>query len=404
MSFTLSKNLILAIVAQNENQALQWASEWLGRFLTERGYRHIVIDMFKASGAHELMAHLTSGEVAFAYGFAGVGSQFTLNQGGVNLWTVMRTPFMAIWSDHPAYNYRQHIVDSPYVIQAYHISDHMEARRDYLPPGSSKVVMLPVTDGVLPSEHCRPFRDRLRYIYFVKTGKEPRPIAESWKRHAPQVQEILWSLVELAKKDRNIDLTAATARLLRDCGRSPENLDLFMGLVAEADNYIRAWRSDCLARALLPHPAHIIGRGWDYLKAEGGRAEFFPPIPAQECVERVSHYRLVANANPLWRDGIHERVLWGIENGCVTITDRSVKSDAIYHGLPNYVGFEWQDNLQDVIADAMRLAERDEVDYLPEAAVVVNQRMLANSPNYVDEMLRAVREIRELRGQAAAGQ
>ncbi len=388
------QNIIIAIVAQNENSALRVSSEGLGRDWASRGYRHRIIDMFTASGAHELVALLASGEVAFAYGFAGVGSQFSL-QNGVNLWTASRTPYIALWFDHPAYNYRQHIVDSPYVVHAYHVRDHMDVRQAYLPASTSSSILLHILCSTIPPQYNRPFREREKRIFFVKTGKQPELIIKDWERHPPKVQAILRELALCGQKDRNIDLIGTAIPMLRNAGASPDKLDVLMGIVAEVDNYIRAWRSDRLARALLPHPALIVGRGWDYLKSYPHQAEFSPAIPAHEYIARIQNYRINANSNPLWRDGIHERVLMGFYFGSIVVTDRTEKSDEIFHGLDNYLSFDWQDDLQDVLATALSLADHDDADFLPATESVVKKRFSSKVPNYFQEIECIVAAVRK---------
>lgn len=386
----MSSGTVLAILGQNENQALHAGSEWIGRELERRGYQHRIIDMYNPGGGEKLMTLLHSGEIYFVYGYAGVGSQFTLTN-GQNLWTASRTPFLSLWHDHPAYNYRQHIVDSPYVIHGYHVQDHLEVRQKFLPSGVSHAFLLPTCFDVADQQFRNSFRNRTSEIYYAKTGKDPQVYVKDWERHSSQIQAVLWQLVELARNDRNLDVVVQTADLFRNLGQSINDLDLFMGIVAEVDGYIRSWRSDHLARALLAHPAHIFGRGWDYLKSSNKvRAEFYPPISSHEFIMRMRQYRINANSNPLWRDGVHERVSLGFHFGCINLTDRTVKSDSILSGLPNYMAFEWGDDLQDVIADTIRRSAFDDIDYVEIAGKVFNEKNLAKTSDYVSAIERAV--------------
>lgn len=376
-----TRNLILTIVGENENRALEASSKQLGADLKGYGYESHVLDMSKPSSNQELGDILRGGKVAFAYGFAGVGSRFSI--GETNLWTATQTPFICLWYDHPAYNYLQHIIDSPYIGHVYHIRDHLDARRKHLPASSSLSVLAPVWYGIASPVDRRAFRERERSIFYVKTGVDPNKISHEWKQYAAPLQEALWALVEKAKLDRNIDLASATADILSRYGESCNKLGLFMGIVAEVDSYIRAWRSDRLARALLKHPAVIVGRGWDYLETESSKAVFLPPISFQEYIQRVPTYKIIANTNPLWRDGVHERAILGFHYGAVTLTDRTEKTDYAFGGMPNYVGFEWQDNLEEVIAATLKLSDSDDVDYFSTAQKLLNAREPDSSEYYV---------------------
>jgi len=396
MSVPPDRKLVIGLVAENENQVLESMSTGIGHLFEQRGYAYRIINLFQQGSSKELLGLLTNREqkVAGAFAYAGVGNQLPLSN-GINLWTATRTPFVSLWFDHPAHNYRQHIVDSPYVAHCYHVCDHMEARQRHLPPSSSHSMMLYLKDGIDWNAHAYPFAQRQNKILFVKTALQPESWLQEWAKQPPLVQDILRHLAEQAQKDRNLDLADATALIFKNCGLDVNDLDLFMGVIQEVDGYIRAWRSDRLARALLPHPAHIIGRGWDYLKDQPGAAEFFPPILPADYVERVHDYRIIANSSPLWRDGIHERAYIGMGLGALVMTDRTVKADAVFAGLPNYLGFDWQDDLQDVIATALRLAGEEQADYVPAVERALTERVIAITPDYIGQIEKIFESLRQ---------
>ena len=235
-------------------------------------------------------------------------------------------------------------------------------------------------------------------FFYAKTGVNPQTFTEEWKQYPQALQDVLWALVEMAKSDRNLDLADATAKLFQENGQSLENLGLFMGAVSAVDEYIRAWRSDKMARALLKHPAHIVGRGWNYLQSESKRAEFFDPIPIYEYIDRIQNYRVIANTNPLWRDGVHERVYSTFCFGGISLTDRTQKSDEVFTGLPNYIGFDWEDDLEDVIATALHRASNDEASFFPQAEEVIRERVLYKTQDYATAIEQAVDSIHARRG------
>jgi hypothetical protein len=394
MSLLPSPNLVLGLVAQNENQVLEAGSVSTGIAFRARGYEYRVIDMFKPSGGEELQQALASGQVAFAYGFAGVGSQLKLANGD-NVWTAARTPFVCLWYDHPAYNYRQQIVDSPYVAHGYHIKDHLEVRQKYLPASSSQSVLLTLANGIYPEARAYPVAKRKREIIYAKTAYQPSAFSEDWKRHSLDIQKTLWSLVEQAQADRNLDLANAAVLEFSRFGLPAEDLNLFMDIIQEVDGYIRAWRSDLLARALLPFPARIYGRGWDYLKDEKRKAEFYPPIPVYEYLRQTYQSRIIANSNPLWRHGIHDRVDHALSTGSIVLTDNTMKSDELYKGMENFVGFEWNvPSLEYAVALAFTRADDDQTDFYQTAETV-----LAKQAQQVDYHTQIINIAAALRSQ-----
>jgi hypothetical protein len=393
MPFNTDLPLVIALIAQNENQVLHAASNVLGRALSN-SYRHRIIDLCDEDGVRTLLTILKEDNVAFAYGFAGVGSQLQLDN-TINLWTAARVPFAALWYDHPCYNYRQHLVDSPYVFHCYHVRDHIEARQKHLPASSSRTILLPVPQELEYAEKPRPMGERSNCILFPKTALSPTRWREDWARHSRELQNVLHSLADQALRDRNLDLADEAKTLFGQQKLPANNLDMFMGVIQEVDAYIRAWRSDRLARALLPHPAQILGRGWEYLYDEPRQAIFVPPVLAAECSFMMWHSKIVVNSNPLWRDGIHERVWGGVTTGALVITDRAVKADDKLGNVPNYIGFEWQDNLEDVIATTLQRAREDDADYLQNANKILAAGTLTNHEAYVRIIAQEAQQIRD---------
>ncbi len=208
-------------------------------------------------------------------------------------------------------------------------------------------------------------------------------------RHPKAVQEVLWGMVDLALKDRNLDLCGAAVRLFGEHQLVITNYDLFMGVVQEVDAYVRAWRCDRLARALIMHPSHIV-RGWDYLKDDTRGAEFFPPVDFNVYSHMVPEYRVVANSNPLWRDGIHERSLSAIAYGAIALTDRTVKADTILKDMINYRGFEWDDDLPEIVSEALRLSDQDNADYFDAGFQAFRQNGIADYQTYIEALDKAV--------------
>lgn len=403
-----TRRRVLALVAQNENQALAYASEGMGGFFAPFGYQTQVIDLLSPQGLQHLSDALLSGEVAFAFGFAGVGSQL-LAQDNRSIWTAFRIPFVSFWYDHPSYNYRQHIAASPYILNCYHILDHLQVWQNYLPHHNS-AIHLPPPAGPNPLARSVPWAQRERRFMFAKTTYDLKQIVAGWKDYSAPLQQMLWRLIEAAQQDRHLDLSAATAVLFAKIGESITHLDNFMGVVQTVDHYIRAWRGEQMARALCAqhYPADIFGNGWTNLAQElagqqagrqGGRVEFLPSFSSQELWPRISRYRLVANVNPLWREGIHERVMNGIASGAVTVTDNSERGDSVLGDLPHYVGFEWTD---DRLPHALALAwdkAQDDMDYV-DAGTKRVESLVYTAENFMRPLERALQAMCD-RAQAA---
>lgn len=347
---------IAALTGENENGALKTHARAFNVDLQRHGYETQLIDLLEPEGFSELSKTLGQRDsLAFVYAFAGVGSRFDAPTGG-NLWTELRVPFVCFWYDPPAYNYKQHMVDSPYILHVYHVKDHYETRQRYLQTPSPAVYIPPPMKLPL-NVHDYPWAEREKKILFVKTAYDPNEILTFWKTFPPKLCGVLERLAEQAVADRNINLADATAREFAAEGVPLDAYEDFFGIIHEVDRYVRAWRSDKLGRALLKYPARIVGRGWDYLADSQNKAEILPPVNGRELLPLIKKHRITANANPLWRDGLHERVWVGLGCGNVALTDRTERTDAMFEGLQSYVGFDWNEKLDEAIERSLDQAE-----------------------------------------------
>lgn len=394
------KPKILVLVAQNENDALLFASKSLQKFFAGLG-RHetLLIDLLAPDGLARFYDAIKNDTIIFGCAFAGVGAQLRTDfTEGENVWTYFKTPFLSLWFDHPAYNYRQHAVDSPYVLNCYHVEDHYRVWQACF-SANNAAVLLDLYFGANPYAENTAWQNRKNELIYIKSGVDPKRLADGWRAQPPLIQDMLWFLVEAAQKNRNIDLVEETRTLFARAGLPFEAWDLSMGIAQEVDAYIRAWRSDKMARALMSFDATIHGNGWDYLKHETKRAVFAPPLPPADALRTTALYRLTANTNPLWREGIHERTARGIAAACVTVTDHTEASRKAFGDLSNYRGFEWEDSLQDSLSQAFALAAK-EPDFLDASFVRIKEKFSYNQSDLFEKIKRGLAALPDFRFKA----
>jgi len=379
---------VLGLVGQNENGVLHHASLGFGACLDRLGFETEVIDLLADDGFPRLGSAIDKGGLAFVFGFAGVGSRLKTNDGN-NLWTSSQVPFASLWYDHPSYNYQQHAVDSPYVLNAYHIQDHLDIKRRYL-SSSSPAILLPFRQEIHWLLDTVPWSERDSKILFPKTAEIPQEFLRRWETHPPKLKAILHDIVNVATQDRNCDLMLLTEKAFAAHNVPTHDQDSFMGVVQECDRYVRAWRSDKLANALLPFPAVIMGRGWDYLDAKTCRATITGPISGEAYTNHVMRYRVLANSNPLLRNGLHERIGFALASGCLSLTDRTQLSDKFFDGLGSYIGFEWEeDQIQTAIEESLHKANNSD-GFWQESGDRVRQTMGMPIESYIQHLLDAL--------------
>lgn len=350
----MSLPTILAFVGQNANQALRWASAGLGGLFGTYGLRTVIINLNDADYGKQLAAELRAGSVLFAFGFAGIGASLEGEQG--NFWDGVGIPFLSLLYDHPAYIIGNHRLAARYVYNCYHVRDFYEAQRDYV-RSPQPARLFPQSFAFNPPARQRAWAQRDNHIVYLKTGENPAALAASWADKPPVVRECIQALIRAAQQRNDFYLTDYLAMLFQQAGLAREAHDKeFWYCLQHADRYIRAWRSEQMARALQPFPALIYGSGWDYLSPQG-QAQFRPAIDSAQMPELFTSSRFVVNTNPFFRHGLHERTVYGLVSGCATLTDANDAGQEIFGGLPHYHTFDWAGGvtaLQDAIASLLR--------------------------------------------------
>jgi len=379
MFFPLSRTHVLGLVAQNENAVLAQTSLSMALQYEKLGFTTEVVDLLAQGELERLPQRLAKGNIAFVYAFAGVGSRLQL-MNDAHLWTHYKIPFASFWYDHPCYNYRQHTIDSPYVLNIYHVRDHYDIKQRYFGHTSPSILMPMIQQPHVKADQ-KPWRSRQNRILYAKTADNPQAYLTRWKQFGPRLEGVLNEIAAVAVTDRNSDLAQITKDVF-DAHKMPiDDLDTFMGSIQEVDRYIRAERSDRLARALLRFPAHIIGRGWDYLPKDKAQATFSDAVRFEDYHMMLLDYKIHANSSPLWRDGIHERVNLALASGSIALTDRSQRSDAYYSDLESYIGFEWNDPIEDSITQSLAKAN-DPIGFAEAAKERILKKLPIDNDSY----------------------
>ena len=126
----------------------------------------------------------------------------------------------------------------------------------------------------------------------------------------------------------------------------------------QVDRYVRDARSTAVARALLPLPLDVVGRGWDHLSSLPGRARFSPAVPASALPGIYADTQFLLNTMPNFPHRTHERVLAGFAARCCVVTDENPDMRARFFELPTYVPMDTRSSaLADVLADVHATSE-----------------------------------------------
>ncbi len=328
---------VLALVGENENGILRSVSQDFMELLRPHGLEPHVVSLSGADWLPDLMRRLERG-VLFAWGPAGVGARLAHPDGP--LWDVIRTPFISVLADSPAWMPPNHHVPSRYVANGYMYRDWLDMQRS--------LIRSPQLAGLLPhGVAANPARDAVRWsrrqhrMVFVKTGCDPARHRATWAHLPPRFRTVVEETSAAALQRGVGDISG----LLLDCLAQHDLFvetrpDILFGLMSAVDVYVRDVRSTALVRAVLDLPVDIIGRGWEHLAGDTTHARFHSPVDAATLPGLYADTQFLLNTMPNFSSGTHERVLSGFAAKCCVVTNENPDMAARFRRLPSYVGID----------------------------------------------------------------
>ena len=325
---------VVALVGENENGILRSVSQDFMDLLTPHGLDPHVISMTGSGWLADLLALLDQG-VLFAWGPAGVGARLEHPDGP--LWDVIRTPFISVLADSPAWMPGNHHVPSQYVANGYMYRDWLDMQRRLM--GSSQIAsLLPHGVAANPARDAVAWSRRQHRMVLVKTGCDPQRHRAAWASLPPRFRAIVEDSAAAALQRQVGDISGVVldcmARYDLVVERRP---DILFGLIRAVDTYVRDVRSTAMVRALLPLPVDIIGRGWEHLAATACRARFHAPVDAATLPGLYADTQFLLNTMPNFSHGTHERVLSGFAAKCCVVTNENADMASRFGALPSYV-------------------------------------------------------------------
>ena len=341
---------VIALVGENANGILDCQSRRFLSLMEPMGFEGRVLRFSDPDFVAQLDAALAT-DVAFAWGYAGVGARLAAR--GYNVWDAMKVPFISVLADAPYIMPANHHVPTPWVVNGYIYREWLDLQQDqFNAPQISALLPMGVIPN--PARHARRMADRPLRMLFVKSGSDPEQVRARWSLWPVRLQPVLHECASLlANADPQPLAPTVRACLLAHDLVLDGSKPLLFGLMHELDTYLRALRATAMARALLPLPADIVGDGWAHLEAEGGRARFHPAVGAGTLDAMYADTRILVNVTPNLASGAHERVLRGFAARCRILSDNNAHGRQTFHAMPSYHGVTWHAaDLADQVADA----------------------------------------------------
>jgi hypothetical protein len=324
------RDTVVTFLGSTRSRALDgYLAAW-GPMLERRGWKHRVVRGSNPGEFERMFADGLAGRFAFAYGFAGMGTELegASPSGARSLWSLTRTPFLKLLGDHPSYFLDRHFDLSPYTINVYGYPEHRDFHRRMAPGRPSALMPLAAADP-LPAHVIDGERKKRGKVLFLKNGNDPEALRLRWRDRLPPL--VARALLELSERlvpseARPVSCDdierAAIEHVMERLGFDLESdLRMLSLYIAQLDDYVRRAKSTMIARALLDLPVEVRGELWSHVDFAGRRARLVPSGDYFVSRDLMKDALAVIDMTPNSDSGIHERFVRAASRYTLCITN-----------------------------------------------------------------------------------
>ena len=233
-------------------------------------------------------------------------------------------PFFDYVLDHPLFHYNALVRSG----KNFHAIVLDEGQREYVRtyhPHLAGVHMLPLGATEALFEGTKKPADK---ILFMGTYDNPDSVYELVTSSPEPLQTFMKNLIEQRLADPCLPMEEAFRRYLKeeDMELDDGNFSLFMNAMYPVDAYIRDYFRKAAIDELLAKkiPVLVVGEGWHkYTPVNETYLIKEKPVLFELSFEKIAREQLLLNVSPIFNRGLHDRVLAGMANKTVVLTDEN---------------------------------------------------------------------------------
>lgn len=248
-----------------------------------------------------------------------------VTQDGISFPDLIDAPFYNYIVDHPMFHHA--MINLP--LKDYHIICIDRNHQKYveaLYPNIKSTTFLPLAAMTALQEV--PFEKKKPIILFPGTFMPSKEHYDVIQQCDKEKKFELMELVDRLLSEPAITLEKAAAEMLARKGKklTPEQFKNQMLLYYRADYYVRTYNREQLIEGLLKAelPVEVLGCGWEAFQSPyATRLKIREGVGYAFGLQMIANAMVALNVQPLFKDGIHDRVLSAMANRTLAVTDTS---------------------------------------------------------------------------------
>lgn len=295
----------------------------LGAAFEELGFEVQVCEFTREDDFDKILEPLTGKKYRAIFDFNSLLPRLEMED-GTPFMEQLDGPFFDYVLDHPLFHYNALVRSG----KNFHAIVLDEGQREYVRtyhPHLAGVHMLPLGATEALFEGTKNPADK---ILFMGTYDNPDSVYELVTSSPEPLQTFMKNLIEQRLADPCLPMEEAFRRYLKeeDMELDDGNFSLFMNAMYPVDAYIRdhfrkAAIDELLAKKI---PVLVVGEGWHkYTPVNETYLIKEKPVLFELSFEKIAREQLLLNVSPIFNRGLHDRVLAGMANKTVVLTDEN---------------------------------------------------------------------------------
>lgn len=295
----------------------------LGAAFEELGFEVQVCEFTREDDFDKILEPLTGKKYRAIFDFNSLLPRLEMED-GTPFMEQLDGPFFDYVLDHPLFHYNALVRSG----KNFHAIVLDEGQREYVRtyhPHLAGVHMLPLGATEALFEGTKNPADK---ILFMGTYDNPDSVYELVTSSPEPLQTFMKNLIEQRLADPCLPMEEAFRRYLKeeDMELDDGNFSLFMNAMYPVDAYIRDYFRKAAIDELLAKkiPVLVVGEGWHkYTPVNETYLIKEKPVLFELSFEKIAREQLLLNVSPIFNRGLHDRVLAGMANKTVVLTDEN---------------------------------------------------------------------------------
>lgn len=398
---TGGKMKILLYKGTSQYGAFDHFGESLKKAFEARNHTVDIFDLTVHNAMQTIIQVFSTKAYDIVIGFNGIGSDIKV--GNDSIYNIIKTHFLGIFVDHPAYHISRLASPMNYYLASFLDKSHVDFLQNTMPQSQVLKFFMPLS-GNEYGKNIDSYDDytTIKDIDILFTGSNFGSPIKEWENLVGfptyLFDEISYEMIH----NEYITVEEAFTQIFDKYKIAFSSISkaqvavLISMVIGYVRQYKRSFILDKLFQAGLP--ITVYGKNWENMSKQHPNVTNGGEVSLEKTIELTKRAKIVINLNTNFTQGAHDRVFTGMLNHAVVFTDKSTYYDEFYTDKVNYLTYSLNtlekdiDKLKKFILDDKKLFEMANSAY----SITSQSQTWTLRAKYLEEMVILAKSINSI--------